>query len=655
MSSSERQHQYGAIDFLPIAAVVTIGLAAAVIVFVLTRGYYLAADRDAFQRNAADYGAAFKTGIERHVNSLAAIHAFVSSSHDVNRWEFSNFAHQILPQNSGFKAVLWLPHIAGKQRKAFEAGLQNDGLYGLTLRELAADGRLVPAGDRDRYIPVAYVEPFDASGGLIGVDLAKDPIYAPLFQRARDSGKVVASAPLPRALVDGARAPLMLVVFPLGRDTVLQKAAQQRIDAQKLSLPRGGGLKNSAQNAGAPPDLEGYALGVLQLTKVVEGIVGAHAPVDAAIATGSGTALTVYPVTAPSEPAAPAMALTRWFGDSEFHQVRPFAVAGTPFYLAIRANRSGSLLTRLYVPAGASLLVLALAALLAQTMLSITMRKRQVERAVIARTTELSRTNRALAAEIEQRREAEGALRIAKDKAEAANRAKSAFLSTMSHELRTPLNAVIGFSGMLIDQPDASRERTQDYLGEINNSGTRLLDLINDILEITQMDTETARAEELVYLPEIAGAVIGKMRPLGERAGVNLHNSVGENVPELRGDSRRLQKALMNLVSNAIKFTPRGGDAFLSAAMGPDGLTIEVRDTGMGMLPAEAAKVTTLFSQADNTLSRRHDGVGLGLTFVRRVADLHDAHLQISSLPGQGTVIRMTVPSARVVPAREVA
>lgn len=653
MSSSERQHQYGAIDFLPIIAVAVIGIAAAMIVFTLARGYYLAADRDAFQRNAADYGQAFKTGIERHVNSLAAIHAFVSSSHDVNRWEFSNFAHQILPQNSGFKAVLWLPHVAGKQRKAFEAALQDDGLFGLRLRELAADGALVPAGERDRYIPVAYVEPFYASSGLIGVDLAHDPTYAPLFQRARASGKVVASTPLRRALVDGARAPLMLVVFPLGRDTDLQKAA--RIRAQALPKPKAAGSKKVVQSTGAPPDLEGYALGVLQLTKVVEGIVGAHAPVDAAIATGSGAGLSVYPASAPGEPAAPAMALTRWFGDSEFHQIRPFAVAGTPFYLAIRSHGTGSILTRLYVPAGASLLVLALAALLAQTMLSITMRKRQVERAVVARTVELSKSNRALAAEIEQRREAEGALRIAKDRAEAANRAKSAFLSTMSHELRTPLNAVIGFSSMLIDQPDASRERTQDYLGEINASGTRLLDLINDILEITQMDTETHKAGELVYLPDIADAVIEKMRPLAAMAGVVLHNTVADSVPALQGDSKRLQKALMNLVSNAVKFTPSGGEAILSAGMGPDGLAIEVRDNGMGMLPGEAAKVIDLFSQGDNTLSRRHDGVGLGLTFVRRVADLHDARLQISSVPGQGTVIRMTVPSARIVPAREVA
>jgi len=439
-------------------------------------------------------------------------------------------------------------------------------------------------------------------------------------------------------------------VFPLGRGTAAQRVTLQRPDVQKA-----GAKKAEMQSTGAPPELEGYALGVLQLDRVVEGIAGAHAPVDAAIAYGRGSALKVYSTSVSGEPPVRAMDLTRWFGDSEFHQIRPFAVAGTPFYLAVRSAQTGDILTRVYVPIGAALLVLALTALLAQSMLVTIIRKRQVERAVVVRTAELSKSNRALAAEIEQRREAEAELRIAKDRAEAANRAKSAFLSTMSHELRTPLNAVIGFSSMLIDQPGASTEKTHDYLSEINGSGARLLDLINDILEITQMDTETRKPDEMVYLPDIADAVIEKIRPHAAMAGVSLHNGVTEGVPELRGDSRRLQKALMNLVSNAIKFTPKGGEAVLSAATGPDGLIIEVRDNGMGMLPGEAAKVVDLFSQGDNTLARRHDGVGLGLTFVRRVADLHDARLQISSVPGQGTVIRMTMPSARVVPAREVA
>ncbi len=345
---------------------------------------------------------------------------------------------------------------------------------------------------------------------------------------APETGKVVASAPLSHALVDGAHTPLILLVFPLNRQTAAQNA----------------GLRaTGVQPAGAPADLEGYALGVLQLDRVVENVPGR------ACACRCRHRLWQTRPRPRSIPqacrAVPVRGPWVWragIGDAEFHHVQPFTVAGMPFYLAMRSDRGGNLLTRLSVPAEAALLALALTALLTQSMFATTMRKRQVERAVIARTAELSETNRALSAEIEQRRQVEAALRIAKDKAEAANRAKSAFLSTMSHELRTPLNAVIGFSSMLIDQPGASPERMQDYLGEINGSGTRLLDLINDILEITQMDTETHKTDEMVYLPDIAGAVIEKVRPQAERAGVTLHNDVGDALPALRGDSRRLQK-----------------------------------------------------------------------------------------------------------------
>ena len=214
---------------MPIAAVVTIGLVLSFISFLLVRGYYFNADRQQFERDAAYYSANIKGDVERHVNSLAAIRAFISASHKVNRWEFSNFAHQILPQNSGFKAVLWLQHIGQPQRKAFEANLQRDGLYGLRLRELTEQGQLVNADTRSAYLPVAFVEPFASSGSLIGVDLSNNPIYAPLFEAAERTGKVVVSAPISRALVDGARAPIVLWFFRSTGSWARIKAARQAV------------------------------------------------------------------------------------------------------------------------------------------------------------------------------------------------------------------------------------------------------------------------------------------------------------------------------------------------------------------------------------------------------------------------------------------
>jgi signal transduction histidine kinase len=616
----------GAADFLSVTVVLVAGLVLSIVVFLVLRSYYLNADRQQFQRDAAYYSTNFKSDVDRHVTSLAAIHAFVSASHDVNRWEFSAFAHQILPQNSGFKAVLWLPQVSQTQRKVFENNLQRDGLYGLHLRELTQAGQLVDAGARPVYLPVAYVEPFESSGNLIGVDLSNNTIYAQLIREARQTGRQVASGPVAQALVEGARAPIVLVAFPLNRPKV----------------PRG---------LGSPEGPEGYVLGILQLDGVIEDAIGSHAPIQAGIGYG-----------APENPAIflpgqreKTTSLDRWLGDAEFHQKVPFAVAGKHFYLVLRSARHGDSLTRLYAPAGAGLLSLALAALLAQSMVTTILRKREVERAVIERTAELRALNQTLSEEIEHRRQVEAALRIAKDRAESANRAKSAFLSTMSHELRTPLNAIIGFSSMLADHGPVSEAKTEDYLQEINNSGIKLLDLINDILEITQMDTEDTGCSDLVYLSDIMDSALAKIRPQADKAGVSLECSVSDGLAPLRGDAKRLHKALRNLLSNAVKFSESGGAAKIAAYGDRDCLVVEVSDNGVGMPPGAEAVITKLFSQFDTSLARKHEGIGLGLTYVHRVAHYHDAALNISSKLGEGTKVTLTFPAHRVAKALEVA
>jgi signal transduction histidine kinase len=614
----------GRADFLPVIAVLAAGIALSLFVVFAVRGYYLNLDRQQFQRSASYYSTTFKNSVERHVTSLAAIHAFVSASHDVTRWEFSAFAHQILPQNSGFKAVIWLPQTDQAARKGFEARMQNDGLYGLKLRELTPAGDLVTATTRPNYLPVSYVEPFEGNGSLIGVDLASNPIYAPLFETALRTGQAAVSPPLARALVEGARQPIVLVVFPLNRS----------------------GGKAVKVNPDGP---QGYALGILQLDRVIQDAIGPGAPIQVAVAYGPGAAPKVY-LPGLREQTAP---LASWFGDATFHQTVPFAVAGRHFFLVLRSQPHDDALTRLYAPAGAALLILALTALLAQSILATILRKRFVERAVIARTAELRDLNGVLRAEVEQRRQAEAELRVAKDKAESANRAKSAFLSTMSHELRTPLNAIIGFSSMLIEGPRQPEDRIADYLQEINGSGTRLLELINDILDITQMDTDEGRSEP-VCVRDVIDAAAEKMQPLARAKGLSLKTDITEALPLLPGDSRRLQKAVQNLLSNAIKFTEHGGWVLASARTCADGLVLEVSDNGVGMPPGARDKIVDLFTQYDTSLARKHEGAGLGLTFVSRVANRHGGKLHISSRLGQGTVITLTFPVAQAA-IREVA
>ena len=396
---------------------------------------------------------------------------------------------------------------------------------------------------------------------------------------------------------------------------------------------------------------EGYALGILQLDRVIQEAIGPAAPIQAVIAYGSSTAPKVF---LPGE-REQTVDLGHWYGDAAFHQTVPFTVAGRHFFLVLRSGPHDDALTRIYAPAGAALLILALTALLAQSILSTILRKRFVERAVIERTAELRDLNTLLSAEVQQRRLAEAALRIAKDKAESANRAKSAFLSTMSHELRTPLNAIIGFSSMLIEGPRLSEARSADYLQEINGSGVRLLDLINDILEITQMDTDNANYGDPVCLGDIIDAVIEKMQPQADDAGLALKTAIAGPLPLFHGDGRRLQKALQKLLSNAIKFTERGGWAQIAARASADELVLEVSDNGVGMPQGATAKIIDIFAQADSSLTRRHEGAGLGLTFVSRVASQHGGKLHISSGLGQGTVVVLSFPMHRAAAIREVA
>src|SRR4051812_30709833 len=187
-------------EFLPPIAVVIIGLLLAVTIFLSLRGYYANQARQQFRRSATTFASPFKGDVARHVTSLAAIRAFVTSSR-VTRWEFSTYAHQILPLNAGLRAVLWVAKVGKTERAAYEAGLQQDGLYGLRIRDLTEKGDIVDVAERSSYTPISYVEPFDGNLDLVGLDVSRIPRYAQLFDDASQSGQVAASAPFPQTLV----------------------------------------------------------------------------------------------------------------------------------------------------------------------------------------------------------------------------------------------------------------------------------------------------------------------------------------------------------------------------------------------------------------------------------------------------------------------
>ena len=248
---------------------------------------------------------------------------------------------------------------------------------------------------------------------------------------------------------------------------------------------------------------------------------------------------------------------------------------------------------------------------------------------------------------------AERQLRIAKEEAELASRAKSDFLANVSHELRTPLNAIIGFSEIIKDQlfGQMGNQRYREYAIDIHDSGTHLLSLINDILDLSKIEAGKFELhEEAIDLERATKSCFRIMRDRAEEAGVVLEHRFAAQLPHLKADPRAVKQVLLNLLSNAVKFTDPGGRVLVYSSINQEGdLVLHVEDTGIGIAEADIAKAMAPFGQVDSSLSRKYEGTGLGLPLTRHLVDLHEGELCLSSNMGQGTHVSITFPRRRVL------
>lgn len=239
----------------------------------------------------------------------------------------------------------------------------------------------------------------------------------------------------------------------------------------------------------------------------------------------------------------------------------------------------------------------------------------------------------------------------ARHQAEEANRSKSEFLANMSHELRTPLNAVIGFAEVMKDELFGPiGERYKDYAESVHSSGKHLLDLINDVLDLSKIE---AGKIELIEEETDLGALLSKCRTvLHERAssvGLHIRLEIPAPLPMANVDSRRLKQIILNLMSNSIKFTPPGGRITLRGELlAPRGLRLSVVDTGIGMSKDELQIALEQFGQIDSELSRQHNGTGLGLPITRSLIELHGGELEVESRKGVGTTVHVWLPMQRL-------
>ncbi len=261
-----------------------------------------------------------------------------------------------------------------------------------------------------------------------------------------------------------------------------------------------------------------------------------------------------------------------------------------------------------------------------------------------------ARANSVLEAQVRARtnalREKVNELEEARSDAVAANLAKSRFLASMSHELRTPLNAILGFSEMIDGQifGPVGDKRYTEYARLIHVSGRHLLSLIHDVLDLSKIE---AGKMDIRPEPLEVGTVLDEAQDL-VGANANLRVELAPNLPLLMADRRAVVQMTVNLLSNAVKFTPANGEIALAAFVRTDGgLSIEVRDSGVGMAKGDIPKALSAFGQIDNALARKHEGTGLGLPIVTSLMELHGGHFALDSELGKGTTAQLMFPAER--------
>ena len=268
---------------------------------------------------------------------------------------------------------------------------------------------------------------------------------------------------------------------------------------------------------------------------------------------------------------------------------------------------------------------------------------------------ELLDTRQRLMRQGEKLKEVAANLAAARDEAEAANRTKSEFLANMSHELRTPLNAVIGFSEVMIREVFGSlgSQRYMDYAEDIHSSGSHLLGLINDILDLSKVEAGQLKLrDQVVSVCDVLDACQRLVQHRAETTGVTLSISCPKDLPNLRADKLKLKQIFLNLLSNAIKFTPKDGRVNATAHRSPDGgILVSVTDTGVGISEDNLSMVLEPFQQIASPMSQKYEGTGLGLPLVKGLVELHGGHLWLESTEGEGTKATIFLPAERVIEA----
>ncbi|WP_170294734.1 CHASE domain-containing sensor histidine kinase [Roseospira navarrensis] len=616
-------------------------------------------------RASADFRSAVALGAEAvrddataALDRLVAAQAFWTARPDSTASDFHQFVRGFPGIDPGgpLRAVALAPRVDRRDATGFLAHMAHETQ---TLRAIGYPPfRIWPDSDTALGFPAIYVEPPEARQGVLGYDMFTNPARRAAMRRAAGEGRVIASAPVlltqdrpePRSSV--------LLVAPLYAQAMPGAGAPRPWwYAASWGEPGGDSGGMAAGRSGRGRHVGFVAMGYSPSIGLAEKVQDRIANADLSVAIWDGGSVTnVLRGTMPRRPPPlgdPALfhvsgpVFRDGVAQAPLEAVERFDFAGRVWWVGFHGQAAFRPLLSRLVPWGMAAAILFGAVALAVLSQRLVAQRVLLEQGVAERTRELVRANTAL--------------RDSQARAEAANAAKTQFLSSMSHELRTPLNAIIGFAQMLSGgigmgpDPDSRNAKVRQYADYILSAGQSLLAQVGRVLDLSRIEAGrlSLKPERIDIAPVVKDSV-AIMRPVAAAQSIRLAVDVAPGVSPCFADPQAVRQILDNLLSNAIKFS--GADSVVTARLrtshdGPQGMVcLEVQDHGAGIPPDQIEKVLEPFHQVADQLTRGHPGLGLGLAIVKELVDGHGGRLTLDSTVGRGTTVRVFLPQAVPVP-----